>query len=101
MKKVIYLLILTFVCILTITGCSCSSDKEKESNAYTDETITASNKAYVRGKTEGMRISNIEDEALRQRALNELQGLISALERNGYKQTASDFAEGLNSVVGK
>lgn len=101
MKQAIYITILSFIGHLSLTGCSCSTDNDTQSSVAHDipTPYDKPSKAFDRGQAEARRINNIEDEATRQRAIVELHGLVSALERNGFPVTAEEFSKGLNSVL--
>ena len=105
MKILKHTLIVSFIALMLITT-SCS--KHKADTTYTsveispsDTVVIKSQKAYNRGIAEGRRIAAMNEGYDRQNAIFEMYALITALERNGFPQTASDFACGLQSVLNR
>lgn len=101
-KNFYYALSILSLCLFS--SCS-SSDKEivKDGQTVTSTVVNApvvSHRAYERGLAEGKRIAKMDvDSRERERALIDIQGMASALERNGYKQSARDFVKGVNEAL--
>lgn len=106
--------ILAIVCIPFLSS-SCAKNDENAKDAVTDETLSeetasidlfetplnlsqpvVSQKAYDRGYAEGCRIATLESRSReREYALIEITGVVAALRRNGFNQSAIDFSKGL------
>lgn len=106
MKLSLILFIITgFVVILT----SCSHNAADNVDSGSDSTVVAvksesveivSQKAYQRGRSVGKQICTFEENSReREKAIIEAHGMASALERNGYRQTAKDFKKGVHDVI--
>lgn len=66
----------------------------------TNETKIISQKAYDRGVAAGKAICEKEPGSReREKAIIEVHSMISALERNGYKQSAADFSKGVQAAL--
>lgn len=93
----LFLLALGFICIVTVASCSCSSESEESESVIAEvHQNIVSQKAYNRGFQEGQRIARmVPDSHERTKALLDIQSLITALEKNGYMQTAIDFTHGV------
>lgn len=109
-KNIIYL---SAVALLVSINFSCSS--ETSYNAENDNVSSAadisisgednsgpvvSRKAYNRGLAIGRQIDSLpHGSRQREHALIEVHATISALQRNGYPQTAADFSKGVTAAL--
>ena len=94
--------------IICIAACflftSCSQKKEDAPeveitrNSIILNSPVKSQKAYDRGLELGKKISQMESASReREYAVIEAHRMVSSLERNGFKQTAQDFAKGIHA----
>lgn len=71
-----------------------------KSVSLTSETEVVSRKAYERGLAAGREILSKEAGSReREQALIEVHGMVTALERNGFRQSALDFSRGVETVL--
>lgn len=93
--------------LLALTvSCSESDSTPKTMQIADAETLESaqivSQKAYDRGYAVGRHISSMQMHSReREYALVEVHGMISALQRNGFKQTAIDFSKGVQDALNK
>lgn len=101
--------IITLSFIITLISCS----GENASNQFPEKVIeknkviensdcVKSQKAYDRGFAEGRKIARMQpDSRERESAILELNGVVSALKRNGFHQSAKDFSKGVEAALAK
>lgn len=100
---------LSFISICLL-GCfaSCAEKEEKTNeipvsrNSVILNSPVVSQKAYDRGIAVGEKISKMERASReRESAVIEAHQMVAALERNGFKQSAQDFAKGVHAGMSK
>lgn len=109
MKRIFLHIVPTLFFALYLFGCSSSSEMAEAQTSEMADTVEAdadvtvanpvkSQKAYDRGYAEGCRIAAMNPEG-RERALIELHAVVSALKRNGFPQSATDFSKGVSAAL--
>ncbi len=103
--KVILQFVIYSLLALLLSACS-DSDASADSlpSPYAKATATEGNspivarKAYDRGFAKGREIASMAvDSREREQAIIDVHGMVSALERNGYRQSALDFSRGVEA----
>ena len=96
-----------FVSIAALCGCS-KPEPPSEPVQYVSRNTQilnapiVSQRAYERGVSVGERISKMQRNSReREAAIIEVHGMVSALERNGFRQSAQDFAKGVHAGLKK
>ena len=92
--------------VFSLASCSDGSETTVAGNdslsgeTVFEDTEIKNQKSYNKGIEIGSRISSMEPESReREYALLEVHSLISALERNGFKQSATDFSKGVTVAL--
>lgn len=99
--------ILSLLCaVVSVSFLSCTGNKDCEVPDTSDFETTAwsspvvSQKAYERGYAAGKAIMLKEAGTKeREQAVIEIHAMVSALERNGYRQSAIDFSKGVQAAL--
>lgn len=104
MKRASYILILIItLSTFCLTACSGSTPSHIETAETTSEDTPyniVSQKAYERGYAAGCSIiEQAEGSMEREKALLEVHSIVSALERNGFRQSAKDFSYGVQVAL--
>lgn len=102
MKYLSYIIV--FLLIHLLTGCSsdagASSDSVSALEVNQMDQPVVSQKAFDRGRAAGVRVVSFAPGSReREQALIETHGIVSALQRNGFSQSAADFSKGVYSVL--
>lgn len=89
-------------CTFLLSSCTKHEDeapvKELSKNQVILKSPVVSQKAYNRGLELGQRISRMERASReRESAVIKAHSMVAALERNGFKQSAQDFAKGVHA----